>query len=118
MFGFTQSMLSLPVSHMDLGTGISFLLGAVFLPSAALTKVQLAGWEAAVCICNTMSDMLNENSCQYVTLMSQSQMLVGFFFFFTPLALAQAESFFRGRTTPRSCSGVQSLYLNRINLLP
>lgn len=84
MFGFTQSMLSLPVSHMDLDTGISFLLGAVFLPSAALTKVQLAGWEAAVCICNTMSDTLNENSCQYVTLMSQSQMLVGFFGFFLP----------------------------------
>lgn len=102
MFGFTQSMLSLPVSHMDLDTGISFLLGAVFLPSAALTKVQLAGWEAAVCICNTMSDMLNENSCQYVTLMSQSQMLVGFFvFFFYPTVPRTSRKLFQRKNNPQ-----------------
>lgn len=79
---FHSERASLPVSHMDLDTGISFLSGAVFLLSAALTKVQLAGWEAAVCICNTVSDILKENSCHYVTLTSQSQMPDGFFFLF------------------------------------
>lgn len=92
VFGFAQSLVSLPVSHMDLDTGISFLSGAVSLPNAAHTKVQLAGWEAALCICNAISEILNESSCQYVTLMSQSQMLDGFFFL-APLSLAQAESF-------------------------
>lgn len=87
MFDFTQSVVSLPVSHMDLDTGyildtFFFLSGAVFLLNAALTEAQLAGWEAALCICNTVSDILNENSSQYVTLMSQSQMLDGFFLFF------------------------------------
>lgn len=117
MFGFTQSVVSLLVSHMDLDTGISFLSGAVLLPNATVTEVQLAGWEAALHICNAVSEILNKNSCQYVTLISQSQMLDGFFFFLAPLSLAQAESFSEEEHPPRSCSGAPSLYLNRINFL-
>lgn len=106
VFGFAQSLVSLPVSHVDLDTGISFLSGAVSLPNAAHTKVQLAGWEAALCICNAISEILNESSCQYVTLMSQSQMLDGFFFW--PHCPLHKQKAFQRRNTPLgSCSGVQ-----------
>lgn len=84
-------MVSLPVSHMGLEAGISFSSGAGIHQNGALTQVQLAGWEGAVCIFNTRSDTLKENSCQYVTRMSQSQMLDGFGVF-CPFSLVQAES--------------------------
>lgn len=100
MFGFTQSVVSLLVSHMDLDTGISFLSGAVLLPNATVTEVQLAGWEAALHICNAVSEILNENSCQYVTLISQSQMLDGFFFF-GPTVPCTSRKLFRGGTPPQ-----------------
>lgn len=94
VFGFTQSMVSLLVSHMDLDTGISFLSGTVLLPNGAVTEVQLAGWETALCICNTVSEILNQNSCQYVTLRSQSQMLDGIFF--GPTVPCRRRKLFRG----------------------
>lgn len=99
MFAFSQSVVSLPVSHMGLEAGISFSSGAGFLPNGAPTQVQLTGWEGAVCILNTKSDTLEEKSCQYVTFMSQSQMLDGLLrFFFVPLSLAQAKIFSEGNT--------------------
>lgn len=98
MFGFTQSVVSLLVSHMDLDTGISFLSGAVLLPNATVTEVQLAGWEAALRICNAVSEILNKNSCQYVTLISQSQMLDGFFFW--PHCPLHKQKAFQRRNTP------------------
>lgn len=95
MFGFSQCVVSLPVSHMGLEAGISFSSGAGFHQNGALTQVQLAGWEGAVCIFNTRSDTLKENSCQYATFMSQSQMLDGFGVF-CPTLPCTSRKLFRG----------------------
>lgn len=92
MIGFSQTVVSLLVLHMDLEAGRSFSSRVGFLSNEAPTQVQLAGWEGAVCIFNTKSDTLKVSSLPVCNIY-ESNPDAGWIFFYIPLSLAQAENF-------------------------